>query len=101
MPSKSGGQGKRDAKRAAAREDKVPSRTTLWRAKKAREAAAAEDYDNVGPIRTLTILAMLINNKGADREVYECMYKCVVLLIQALSVHCTFFRNNDLRYFSH
>ena len=31
------------------KEDKVPSRTTLWRAKKAREAAAAEDYDNVGP----------------------------------------------------
>jgi hypothetical protein len=22
-----------------------------------------------------------------------------MLLIQALSVHCTFFRNNDLRYF--
>ena len=61
MPGKSGGHGKRTAKRAAARENKVPSQRTLHRrAKKAREAAAAEDYDNVGRIRTLTILAMLI-----------------------------------------
>ena len=48
-----GGHGKRDAKRAAAREareDRVPSKATLYRrAKKAREAAAAEDYDNVDP----------------------------------------------------
>ena len=45
-----GGNGKRDAKRAAARENKVPSKSTLKRrAKKAREAAAAEDYDNVDP----------------------------------------------------
>jgi len=46
-----GGNGKRDAKRAAARENKVePSKATLYRrAKKAREAAAAEDYDNVDP----------------------------------------------------
>ena len=44
-----GGNGLRDAKRAAARENRVPSRMTIWRvAKKAREAAAAEDYDNVG-----------------------------------------------------
>jgi hypothetical protein len=50
MSRPGGGHGKRDAKRAAARENRVPSRTTLQRrAKKAREAAAAEDYDNVGP----------------------------------------------------
>ena len=50
MPGKSGGNGKRTAKRAAARENKVSSKWTLnRRAKKAREAAAAEDYDNVGP----------------------------------------------------
>ena len=48
MPGKSGGNGSRTAKRAAARENKVPSQRTLdRRAKKAREAA--EDYDNVGP----------------------------------------------------
>ena len=55
MSSRSGGNGKRDAKRAAARdarEDRVPSKATLYRrAKKAREAAAAEDYDNVGSAR--------------------------------------------------
>ena len=39
----------RTAKRAAARENMVPIRMTLWRAKKAREAAAAEDYGNVDP----------------------------------------------------
>ena len=44
-----GGHGKRTAERAAAHENKVSSRPTLWRAKKAREAAAAEDYDNVDP----------------------------------------------------
>ena len=49
MPGKSGGNGNRIAKRAVARENRVPSRMTLWRAKEAREAAAAEDYDNVGP----------------------------------------------------
>ena len=50
MPGKSGGNGSRTAKRAAARENKVPSQRTLdRRAKKAREAAAAEDYDNVDP----------------------------------------------------
>ena len=61
MPGKSGGgretggggHGSRTAKRAAAREareDRVPSKATLYRrAKKAREAAAAEDYDNVDP----------------------------------------------------
>ena len=50
MPGKSGGHGSRTAKRAAARENKVPSQRTLdRRAKKAREAAAAEDYDNVDP----------------------------------------------------
>ena len=50
MPGKSGGHGSRTAKRAAARENKVPSQRTLERrAKKAREAAAAEDYDNVDP----------------------------------------------------
>lgn len=44
-----GGNGLRDAKRAAARENRVPSKSTVRRvAKKAREAAAAEDYDNVG-----------------------------------------------------
>jgi len=49
MPGKSGGHGVRDAKRAAARENRVPSKSTVRRvAKKAREAAAAEDYDNVG-----------------------------------------------------
>lgn len=50
MPGKSGGHGVRDAKRAAARENRVPCKRTVrrWRAKKAREAAAAEDYDNVG-----------------------------------------------------
>ena len=48
MPGKSGGHGSRTAKRAAARENKVPSQRTLdRRAKKAREAA--EDYDNVDP----------------------------------------------------
>ena len=42
------------------------------------------------------------NNKGADRECPGwCGVVCVMLLIQALSVHCTFFRNNDLRNFSH
>ena len=50
MSRPGGGNGKRDAKRAAARENKVPSQRTLdRRAKKAREAAAAEDYDNVDP----------------------------------------------------
>ena len=49
MPGKSGGNGNRTAKRAAARANRVPSRMTLWRAKKAREAAAEVDYDNVGP----------------------------------------------------
>ena len=45
-----GGNGSRTAKRAVARENKVPSQRTLnRRAKKAREAAAAEDYGNVGP----------------------------------------------------
>ena len=45
-----GGNGKRDAKRAAARENKVVGkRQRNRRAKKAREAAAAEDYDNVDP----------------------------------------------------
>ena len=49
MPGKSGGHGSRTAKRAAARANKVPSQRTIRRrAKKAREAAAAEDYDNVG-----------------------------------------------------
>jgi hypothetical protein len=50
MSSRSGGHGKRDAKRAAARENKVvgPMQHDR-RAKKAREAAAAEDYDNVDP----------------------------------------------------
>jgi len=51
MPGKSGGgNGIRTAKRAAARENRVPSERTVrrWRAKEAREAAAAEDYDNVG-----------------------------------------------------
>ena len=50
MPGKSGGgNGIRTAKRAAARENTVPSkRTVRRRAKEAREAAAAEDYDNVG-----------------------------------------------------
>ena len=48
-----GGHGSRDAKRAAKRaaacENWVPSQRTLERrAKEAREAAAAEDYDNVG-----------------------------------------------------
>ena len=50
MSSRSGGHGSRTAKRAAARENRVPSKWTLnRRAKKAREAAAAEDYDNVDP----------------------------------------------------
>ena len=49
MSSRSGGHGSRTAKRAAARANRVPSKATLWRAKKAREAAAAEDYDNVDP----------------------------------------------------
>ncbi len=50
MPGKSGGHGKRDAKRAAARANKVVGkRQRNRRAKKAREAAAAEDYDNVDP----------------------------------------------------
>ena len=50
MLGKSGGNGSRTAKRAGARENKVPSKATLnRRAKKAREAAAADDYDNVGP----------------------------------------------------
>ena len=50
MGGKSGGNGKRDAKRAAARENKVPSKSTLSRrAEKAHEAAATEDYDNVDP----------------------------------------------------
>ena len=50
MPGKSGGgNGIRTAKRAAARENRVPSRSTRQRrAKEAREAAAAEDHDNVG-----------------------------------------------------
>ena len=49
MPGKSGGHGSRTAKRAAARENRVPCERTLRRrAKKAHEAAAAEDYDNVG-----------------------------------------------------
>ena len=47
-----GGHGSRTAKRTAARKNRVPSRRTLQRlakkARKAREAAAAEDYDNVG-----------------------------------------------------
>jgi hypothetical protein len=55
-----GGNGSRTAKRAAARENKVPSRTTLWRAKKAREVAAAEDYDNVSPHADDIQLANLI-----------------------------------------
>ena len=38
----------------------VNSRQLERRAKRARKADAAEDYDNVGPTRTLTVLAMLI-----------------------------------------
>ena len=50
MSRPGGGNGSRTAKRAAARANKVPSQRTLERrAKKAREAAAAEDYDNVDP----------------------------------------------------
>ena len=50
MPGKSGGNGSRTAKRAAARESKLPSQRTLYRrANKAREATTAEDCDNVGP----------------------------------------------------
>ena len=46
---KSGGNGARAAKRAAVRENSVPSQRTLKRrAKEAREAAAADAYDNVG-----------------------------------------------------
>ena len=52
MSSRSGGHGKRDAKRAAARENKVVGKSQRnRRAKKAREAAAAEDYYNVGSAR--------------------------------------------------
>ena len=44
-----GGHGSRTAKRAAARENWVPRQRTLdRRAKEAHEAAAVEDYDNVG-----------------------------------------------------
>ena len=52
MPGKSarGGHGSRTAKRAAARENKVVGKRQQRRVRqKAREAAAAEDYDNVGP----------------------------------------------------
>ena len=45
-----GGHGRRNAKRAAARENKVTNQRTLKRrAKETHEAAAAEDYDNVDP----------------------------------------------------
>ena len=43
---------KRDAKWAAARENKVIGKRQLeQRAKKAREAVTADDYDNVDPHR--------------------------------------------------
>ena len=43
-----GGNGKRDADRVAARRNKAPNQRTLRRrAKKAHEAAAAAEYDNV------------------------------------------------------
>ena len=50
MPGKSSGNGERTAKRAAARETRAPIQRTLdRRVKRAREAAAAEDYNNVDP----------------------------------------------------
>ena len=62
MPSKSCGNGKRNEKRAAARENKVVGKRQLERrAKKAREAATTEDYDNVGDADTHDI-------GGADND---------------------------------
>ena len=70
MSRPGGGNGKRDAKRAAARENKVPSQRTLERrAKKAREAAAAEDYDNVGPDPpSIVSVTLLLSNKKKHKK---------------------------------
>ena len=69
IPGKSGGHGKRNAKRAAARRKRVPSRATLnRRAKTAREAAAAEDNDNVDPHADDIGDAEIHDISGADND---------------------------------
>ena len=64
-----GGHGSRTAKRAAARANKTVVKRQQRRVRqKAREAAAAEDYDDVGPHADDIGDANIHDNGGADND---------------------------------